>query len=229
MHMKPVRKKDVYLSSSSRWNFVVTLVPLWVAPNLITMVGLVINVVTSVILMWMCPTATEPVRFLNEILFQKAKKFKCASFFLAQAPAWPTFACALGLFAYQTLDAIDGKQARRTGSQSPLGELFDHGCDSLSTVFVTMATACAVSLGHNPGFLLLQCLSAPILFYCAHWQAYVTGERNTRVLKNAIMDLTHFASPRDDALRPYRRDRGSDDRHHRHDAHRGSGAVLLGY
>lgn len=27
----------------------------------------------------------------------------------------------------QTLDAIDGKQARRTGSSSPLGELFDHG------------------------------------------------------------------------------------------------------
>ena len=34
------------------------------------------------------------------------------------------------------LDAIDGKQARRTGSSTPLGELFDHGCDSMSTVFV---------------------------------------------------------------------------------------------
>lgn len=28
---------------------------------------------------------------------------------------------------YQSLDAIDGKQARRTGSSGPLGELFDHG------------------------------------------------------------------------------------------------------
>jgi phosphatidylglycerophosphate synthase len=33
----------------------------------------------------------------------------------------------------QTLDAIDGKQARRTGSSNALGELFDHGCDSMST------------------------------------------------------------------------------------------------
>lgn len=41
--------------------------------------------------------------------------------------------CGLGLFIYQSLDAIDGKQARRTGSSSPLGELFDHGCDSVST------------------------------------------------------------------------------------------------
>lgn len=40
--------------------------------------------------------------------------------------------CAIGLFVYQALDATDGKQARRTGSASPLGELFDHGCDSLS-------------------------------------------------------------------------------------------------
>ena len=42
------------------------------------------------------------------------------------------FFTALGLFLYQSLDAIDGKQARRTNSSSPLGELFDHGCDSVS-------------------------------------------------------------------------------------------------
>jgi phosphatidylglycerophosphate synthase len=33
------------------------------------------------------------------------------------------------------LDAIDGKQARRTKSGSPLGQLFDHGCDSFSLTF----------------------------------------------------------------------------------------------
>ena len=64
----------------------VTLVPLWVAPNLITIVGLAINIVTSLVLVWHCPTATE-------------------------LPPWPaTAACAIGLFVYQTLDAIDGKQ-----------------------------------------------------------------------------------------------------------------------
>ena len=50
-----------------------------------------------------------------------------------QAPQWATGLCFLGLFIYQTLDAIDGKQARRTNSSNPLGELFDHGCDSVST------------------------------------------------------------------------------------------------
>ena len=43
------------------------------------------------------------------------------------------FSAGMGLFIYQTLDAIDGKQARRTGSSNALGELFDHGCDSMST------------------------------------------------------------------------------------------------
>lgn len=52
---------------------------------------------------------------------------------LFQAPLWAYILGALGLFIYQSLDAIDGKQARRTNSSSPLGELFDHGCDSIST------------------------------------------------------------------------------------------------
>lgn len=56
--------------------------------------------------------------------------------FVSQAPLWAYIACACGLFIYQSLDAIDGKQARRTNSSSPLGELFDHGCDSLSTGIV---------------------------------------------------------------------------------------------
>ncbi len=91
------------------WTTVVTWVPMWVAPNLITIVGLAINVLTTLALVAYCPGATEP------------------------APRWATLICAVGLFVYQTLDAIDGKQARRTGSSSPMGELFDHGCDSVST------------------------------------------------------------------------------------------------
>ena len=45
---------------------------------------------------------------------------------------------AVGLFMYQTLDALDGKQARRIKAFSPLGQLFDHGCDSFSTASVTV-------------------------------------------------------------------------------------------
>lgn len=34
------------------WNWLTTKVPIWLAPNLITIVGLFINVVTSLILTW---------------------------------------------------------------------------------------------------------------------------------------------------------------------------------
>jgi hypothetical protein len=40
---------------------------------------------------------------------------------------WAFLWYAASLWTYQALDALDGKQARRTGSSSPLGELFDHG------------------------------------------------------------------------------------------------------
>lgn len=92
-----------------------------------------------------------------------------------QIPSWVPLSCALGLFIYQTLDAIDGKQARRTQSSNALGELFDHGCDSMSTVFVTLAGACTMGMGYLPYWMMYQCYTGSFLFYLAHWQTYVTG------------------------------------------------------
>ncbi|XP_067863280.1 choline/ethanolaminephosphotransferase 1-like [Heptranchias perlo] len=102
-----------------------------------------------------------------------------------KAPLWAYLACALGLFIYQTLDAIDGKQARRTNSSSPLGELFDHGCDSLSTVFVVLGICIAVQLGTNPDWMFFCCFAGVFMFYCAHWQTYVSG-----TLRFGIFDVT---------------------------------------
>ncbi|XP_013140593.1 PREDICTED: cholinephosphotransferase 1 [Papilio polytes] len=143
------------------WCWLVSKTPLWLAPNLITILGLIINVVTTLILVWYSPDARQDV------------------------PRWACAACALGVFVYQSLDAIDGKQARRTGSQSPLGELFDHGCDSISTVFIALGACIAVKLGEYPTWMFFQCFCAMTLFYCAHWQAYVTG-----TLKMGRVDVT---------------------------------------
>ncbi|XP_044749579.1 choline/ethanolaminephosphotransferase 1 isoform X4 [Coccinella septempunctata] len=133
------------------WNWLVSKVPLWLAPNLITIVGLILNIVTALILVWYSPNAKDG------------------------APRWACALCGIGLFAYQSLDAIDGKQARRTGTANPLGELFDHGCDSISTVFVALSACIAVQLGNHPGWMFFQCFCAITLFYCAHWQTYVSG------------------------------------------------------
>lgn len=71
-------------------------------------------------------------------------------------PRWTCLLCALGLFVYQSLDSIDGKQARRTNTSSPLGELFDHGCDSISTIFVALSACISCQLGHYPNWLFFQ-------------------------------------------------------------------------
>ncbi|XP_011051256.1 PREDICTED: cholinephosphotransferase 1 isoform X5 [Acromyrmex echinatior] len=133
------------------WDWLVSKVPLWLAPNLITVLGLIVNIVTTLILVYYSPDART------------------------EAPRWACFLCALGLFIYQSLDAIDGKQARRTGTSTPLGELFDHGCDSISTVFVALSACIAVQLGYYPTWMFFQCFCAMTLFYCAHWQTYVSG------------------------------------------------------
>lgn len=133
------------------WDWLVSKVPLWLAPNLITIVGLIVNIATTLVLVYYSPDAKT------------------------EAPRWACFLCALGLFIYQSLDAIDGKQARRTGTSTPLGELFDHGCDSISTVFIALSACIAVQLGYYPAWMFFQCFCAMTLFYCAHWQTYVSG------------------------------------------------------
>ena len=48
------------------------------------------------------------------------------------APSWVYFLSGLAVLLYLHLDCLDGKQARRTKSSSPLGQLFDHGADSVA-------------------------------------------------------------------------------------------------
>ena len=94
---------------------------------------------------------------------------------ISQAPWWAFVLSAVGLFVYQSLDAIDGKQARRTKSASPLGELVDHGCDSVSMVIMILAICVAMQFGLEPAWMFFISFMATFMFYCAHWQAYVSG------------------------------------------------------
>uniref|UniRef100_A0A915B9X2 diacylglycerol cholinephosphotransferase n=1 Tax=Parascaris univalens TaxID=6257 RepID=A0A915B9X2_PARUN len=143
------------------WGYTVTFYPSWLAPNLITLIGLIVNLITVLILSSFCHGAREP------------------------APSWAYLQAALGLFVYQTLDATDGKQARRTGSSSPLGELFDHGCDSMAQVFVTLNICYSMQFGQQRYAVFAISVLSVALFYCAHWSTYCTGQ-----LKFSKFDVT---------------------------------------
>ncbi|CAM6082014.1 unnamed protein product [Calypogeia fissa] len=129
------------------WRWIVNFFPLWMPPNGITLMGFVMVVMSSLLSYIYSPTLDSP------------------------SPAWVSFAHGLLLFLYQTLDALDGKQARRTNSSSPLGELFDHGCDALTCAFETMAFGSTVMSGRNAMWFWAI---ATIPFYGATWESFFT-------------------------------------------------------
>ena len=135
-----------------------------------------------------------------------AQAFFCAVYWCGlngtdKAPSWVYFNLAFSLFVYQTMDAIDGKQARRTGtgmrnlgisslfnqSGSPLGELFDHGLDCIANAFFLpgmMMTMCAGLTLDKFNVLSFLC---HFVFYCSHWVHYVGGK-----LTFGLIDITEI-------------------------------------
>lgn len=134
------------------WNWAVNLLPWWIAPNLVTLIGLIFILVSYGALSFYCP------------LLQ------------GTAPRWVYFLASFCLFVYQTLDAIDGKQARRTNTQSPLGELFDHGCDAVNGTLFALNLATTMQIGSDhPIMAYLSMLAVILPFYIAVWEEYHTG------------------------------------------------------
>ncbi|XP_015894256.1 choline/ethanolaminephosphotransferase 1 [Ziziphus jujuba] len=134
------------------WTRFVKIFPLWVPPNMITLTGFMFLVISALLGYIYSPRLDSA------------------------PPRWVHFAHGLLLFLYQTFDAVDGKQARRTSSSSPLGELFDHGCDALTCAFEAMAFGSTAMCGRTTFWYWV--ISA-VTFYGATWEHYFT---NTLIL-----------------------------------------------
>ena len=134
------------------WRELVEKLPLWVAPNLITFTGLMVNLVSTAFIVVQDPNGE------------------------GKATMWAYLFAAFGLLVYQTLDALDGKQARRTGSANPLGELFDHGCDAVSTYLVALCGVSSIGMASFPMMAVFFVVLLLELNFCYHWQTYVCGK-----------------------------------------------------
>ncbi|CDH50306.1 ethanolaminephosphotransferase 1 [Lichtheimia corymbifera JMRC:FSU:9682] len=134
------------------WNWAVTLFPRWIAPNLITLTGLILMMINVVIILAVVPD----LRYEQD------------------TPQWIYFSFAAGLWLYSTLDNVDGKQARRTGTSSPLGELFDHGCDAINCTYVALLQAAALGVGHSIEAAILFLVTV-VGFYLSTAEEYYTG------------------------------------------------------
>ena len=131
------------------------LTPRWLAPNTITLFGLA-WMVAAYMVMWFYSPTLEPT----------------------DTPRWIFLFNGIAMLAYQTLDNMDGKQSRRTGSSSPLGLLFDHGCDAINPLFGSVNWMIAMSLDPvSDAWLCFIILFGPYaLFYVGTWEEYYTGE-----------------------------------------------------
>jgi len=65
------------------------------------------------------------------------------------------------------MDALDGRQARRTKSGSPLGQLFDHGCDSIIAGILPVLLGNALGTGLT--YSREMTMAVQILFFIGMW------------------------------------------------------------
>jgi len=136
------------------WCWLTTLLPTWLAPNLVTLAGFTPLAACYLLGWFSSPDGITPL------------------------PRWLTGGQALALFFYQTMDAMDGKQARRIGLSTPMGQLFDHGFDCLGALSFHSVAWAFWLCGRSRWMVAAQ--SIPQLsFFMAQWQERYTGVLQT--------------------------------------------------
>lgn len=131
------------------WNAFVELLPMWLAPNMVTLLGFFFIIGNVFLICIVMPDMVGP------------------------GPWWLYISFAIGVWMYSTLDNVDGKQARRTGTSSGLGELFDHGIDSLNCTLASLLETAAMGLGASTlgaWTALVPCLA----MYFSTWETFHT-------------------------------------------------------
>ena len=131
------------------WSHFVKIFPMSMAPNVITLLGLMFVIVNLFAVFYYSP-------YLDQ-----------------SQPRWCYFFYAFGLFMYQTFDGCDGCHARNTGQSGPLGELFDHSIDAINTTLGSIVFASVFKMGYGKLTLLTQFASV-CNFYASTWEEYHT-------------------------------------------------------
>jgi len=132
------------------WTWLTELLPMWLAPNMVTTLGGLHCGLAYGVLWYLSPNLDTPV------------------------PSWAIFLSGYCNIAYYTFDCMDGKQARRTETSSPLGQLFDHGFDCICNLALCANCSGWAMIGGTLWYFGCQC-SAQFSFFMAQWEEYYTG------------------------------------------------------
>jgi ethanolaminephosphotransferase len=85
---------------------------------------------------------------------------------------------------------MDGKQARRTNTSSPLGLAVDHGVDAFNINLSAINVMAMMQAGDSPTQCLIMWLISAVPFFFATWEEYYTG----------VLHLGAFNGPTDGVL-----------------------------
>ncbi|KAK8897893.1 hypothetical protein M9Y10_000123 [Tritrichomonas musculus] len=131
------------------WDWLIKFFSLSIAANTITFIGFLFEFVSFIV------------------------SFSLSDCLESRIPVWSQILNGISLFIYQTLDNLDGRQARRTGTSSPLGQFFDHGCDAITGVFIMIQVITTLNLGNTlESFIFIYLMG--IGFALTSYEEYVT-------------------------------------------------------
>ncbi|TPX17166.1 uncharacterized protein E0L32_003284 [Thyridium curvatum] len=166
------------------WNAAVELLPLWLAPNMVTLIGFFFILGNIGLLVLFMPDLVGPVGSPRQDLRPLPTGHGRAD-------------------DEDTMDNLDGKQARRTGTSSGLGELFDHGIDSLNCTLASLLETAAMGLGtSHSGVFTALCPCLPMFF--STWETYhshtlylgvINGPTEGLLIACSVMAISGYFGP----------------------------------
>ena len=131
------------------WDKLIEYVPMWIAPNMITFAAFMIEFATFIV------------------------SFSFSDCLESEIPRWACILNGVSILIYQTLDNLDGRQARRTETSSALGQFFDHGCDAVNSIFIILKLVITLHIG-NTFITYLFIFIMSIGFAFTAWEEYIT-------------------------------------------------------
>jgi ethanolaminephosphotransferase len=143
--------------------------PRYLTPNMITMIGFLIQVSSSFIM-------------LGFILKNKP------------IPHYMLVYSGLVLIVYNVMDFLDGKQARRLGMSSPLGQLMDHGLDCINSTFIILNVLLLTNSMGNSLRVFVLFMVLMVGFHLAQVEEYITHELSTVVLGIGVVEIQLLVS-----------------------------------
>ena len=98
------------------------------------------------------------------------------------------------LIIYNIMDFLDGKQARRLGLSSPLGQLMDHGLDCINSTFIILNLLLLTNSMVNSLRVFVLFMVLMVGFHLAQVEEYITHELSTVVLGIGVVEIQLLVS-----------------------------------